>query len=293
MHGRPAAELSITESLVRALLDDQFPDSRGLPLARVDSGWDNEIFRLGDEFAVRMPRREIGANLILKEQRWLPALTGRLPIPVPAPLYAGRPAADYPWHWSIVPWFEGESADRARVDSDQVEILAGFLRALHGEAPADAPVNPLRGVPLVVQHERTIARMARLEADTDLVSASLRRTWERGLAAPAATERRWLHGDLHAQNVLAGDGIIRAIIDWGDVCAGDVATDLAVAWSLFDDAGDRHRLLSLYAPAQHTLDRAKAWAVFFGLVLVDSGLVNSPRHCAQGRDLLRRLSDDI
>ena len=67
MHGRPAAELSITESLVRALLDDQFPDSRGLPLARVDSGWDNEIFRLGDEFAVRMPRREIGANLILKE----------------------------------------------------------------------------------------------------------------------------------------------------------------------------------------------------------------------------------
>jgi aminoglycoside phosphotransferase (APT) family kinase protein len=124
---------------------------------------------------------------------------------------------------------------------------------------------------------RTEPRLIRLKRSTELVSPTIERAWERGLAAPVATVRRWLHGDLHSQNVLVLRGKISAIIDWGDISGGDAATDLVVAWSLFETRADRERLLEQYRPEQALLERGIAWTVFFGAVLLESGLVNSPR----------------
>ena len=78
----PAANIDVTEQLVRRLLTQQFPDLAGLPLRLAANGWDNAIFRLGSNLAVRLPRREAAAHLIEHEQRWLPQLTrglGRAP----------------------------------------------------------------------------------------------------------------------------------------------------------------------------------------------------------------------
>jgi aminoglycoside phosphotransferase (APT) family kinase protein len=44
----------------------------------------------------------------------------------------------------------------------------------------------------------------------------------------------WLHGDLHPANVLVHAGRLSAVIDFGDITAGDPATDLSVAWMMFD-----------------------------------------------------------
>ena len=44
----------------------------------------------------------------------------------------------------------------------------------------------------------------------------------------------WLHGDLHPTNVLVHAGRLSAVIDFGDITAGDPATDLSVAWMMFD-----------------------------------------------------------
>ncbi|MFN7985516.1 MAG: hypothetical protein U0Q11_27055 [Vicinamibacterales bacterium] len=82
MPGKPVADLEIDEALVHLLLREQHADLAHLPLAHVDGGWDNELFRLGDELVVRLPRREAAAQLIEHEQRWLPQLAARLPIPV-------------------------------------------------------------------------------------------------------------------------------------------------------------------------------------------------------------------
>jgi len=90
---RPAAEVSIDIPLVRALLLDQHPDLADLPLTQVDEGWDNAVFRLGDELAIRLPRRSATAALMENEQRWLPQLAPRLPLPVPAPVRLGRPGS--------------------------------------------------------------------------------------------------------------------------------------------------------------------------------------------------------
>lgn len=291
--GKPAAEIDVDEALVRRLLEAQHPDLVRLPLEPLDSGWDNVLFRLGDELIVRVPRREVAAELVRNEQTWLPTLVPRLPIPIPAPARNGDPTDFYPWPWSVVPWFGGECADTVPVTSGEADRFADFLLALHQPAPVEAPKNPVRGIPLRARESNTLERMARLRGKTDLMTPAIERLWRDGLAAPDAADARWLHGDLHAQNVLVtADGVISAVIDWGDVNGGDVATDLAGIWAMFESARDRSRILSRYQPDDALLARAIGWAVVFGVVLNDSGLVNSPRHAEAGKKILRRLTED-
>src|SRR3954447_9046210 len=97
---KPAAEFTPDAALVRALLLEQHPDLAHLPLSEIGEGWDNTLFRLGEVLAVRLPRRAASAPLIEQEQRWLPDLAARLPLPVPVPLRSGRPGLGFPWSWS-------------------------------------------------------------------------------------------------------------------------------------------------------------------------------------------------
>lgn len=291
--GKPDAEIEVDAALVSRLLEQQHPDLGHLPLTHLDSGWDNVLFRLGNEYVVRIPRREIAAGLMRNEQRWLPELAPRLPIAVPEPFRVGTPTAFYPWHWSVLPWFEGRCADELPPVHDQAERFAAFLLALHKPAPDDAPENPVRGVPLSVRVENTQKRMIRVRQKTNLLSPALEALWEVALSSPGSTVRCWLHGDLHAQNVLVdSDGAFSAIIDWGDITAGDAATDLAGTWALFESATAREKVLQAYEADMDLLNRARGWAILFGIVLLDSGLINSPRHAEAGRKILQRLSAD-
>ena len=107
----PSAEADLSAGLVRRLVAGQHPDLAGLRVAVLANGWDNVICRLGDDLAVRLPRRVAAAELIRHEQRWLPELAARLPLSIPAPVRVGRPALGYPWHWSIVPLLPGQIAE--------------------------------------------------------------------------------------------------------------------------------------------------------------------------------------
>jgi len=291
--GKPEAEVDVTEDLVRRLLTEQHPDLATLPLSLLDSGWDNVIYRLGDALTVRIPRRQMAADFIANELTWLPVLAPRLPIPIPAPERLGTPTDYYPWRWGVLPYFAGECADVRPPSGSEAPRFADFLRALHLPAPENAPKNPVRGIPLRVRESNTLERMARLKANTDLLTQPVMALWEDALRSPDATENRWLHGDLHSQNVLVGDdGRFSAVIDWGDVNGGDVATDLGGIWALFASAEDRQLILDRYDPDPALLARARGWAIVFGVVLTDSGLINSPRHAAAGRRILERLAAD-
>jgi aminoglycoside phosphotransferase (APT) family kinase protein len=291
--GTPASDFQIDAALVRALIEQQHPDLARLPIQMLDAGWDNAMFRLGTQYCVRLPRREAAAALIENEQTWLPYLARQLSLPIPCPCRFGKPALGYPWKWSVLPWLPGTPADLAEPAATQAVALAKFLRSLHVPAPADAPSNAVRGVPLWQRAAVVEERLQRLSVKTDLITKPVKRAWETALQAPCAESSKWLHGDLHARNVLVENGAITGIIDWGDITAGDEATDLAAVWMLFAEQIARQKTLSEYADiSEATLQRAKGWAVLFGVVLLDTGLVDHPRHARMGEQTLRRITAD-
>ena len=293
MSGTPPAETGVDSDLVRALLREQHNDLASLPIEPMDAGWDNFMFRLGDAHVVRMPRRLAAASLVINEQEWLPRLAPKLPLSVPSPVRVGYPGHSYPWRWSILPWLNGSPANEMQPDANQASKLAEFLRALHQLAPVNAPLNGVRGCPLADRAEGIVARMDQLKRTTHMIVPAIEAAWQQALDAPIAVEARWLHGDLHARNVLVDGGEISAIIDWGDITSGDVATDLASIWALFDSAGARTEALLAYGATEHETARARGWAVNIGTILLATGLVDNPRHAEMGSNTLRRVAEDF
>jgi aminoglycoside phosphotransferase (APT) family kinase protein len=285
----PPAEVVIDEVLVRALIDAQYPIREPRPLAFFAEGWDNAVWRLGSDLLVRLPRRELAAPLALHEHRWLPQLAPSLPLPIPAPVFVGLPDLGFPWHWSIVPLLSGSQA------STQVPLsspgaargLAGFLRALHVPAPPEAPHNPWRAVPLGARADIFAERLSHLGSEI-VERASV--PWMRATSAPTwPGPSVWIHGDLHPGNVLVESGELSGVIDFGDLTAGDPATDLAAAWLLFE-APLVAEVLSWYGGGEDDAlaARARGWALFFSVLLatIDDD-VRGLREV--GRGCLRRL----
>jgi aminoglycoside phosphotransferase (APT) family kinase protein len=290
----PLHEVDVDEPLVRALLASQHPDLAGLALAHAAAGWDNVTFRLGDRLAVRLPARAAAAPLVEHEQRWLATLAPLLDVPVPVPVRVGRPGAGYPWSWSVVPWLTGHPSDEeAPATRDAwAPQLARSLAALHRTAPAGAPTNPFRGVPLAARDAAVAPRLAAHPHRVVLEAA-----WRDGLAAsPWARPAVWLHGDPHPANLLAADGRLAGILDFGDVTAGDPASDLGTVWATFTTAG-RARFWEAYAaasplPADEAAAlrvRARAWAAALAPMYA-AHPEQHPGLAAAGAHALRELS---
>ncbi|MEU4804959.1 aminoglycoside phosphotransferase family protein [Actinosynnema sp. NPDC023587] len=263
-------EFRFGQDLVRALLREQHPDLADLGLRDVAGGWDNQLWRLGTELAVRLPRTERAPALLRTEQEWLPVLAGHLPLPTPVPVRVGEPSALFDHTWTITRWVEGEPADHAPiVRADAAETLAGFLRALHRRAPARAPANPTRGIPLAGLRDGFLRASAVVD---DVSAGAARELWEKAVAVPAwHGTPTWLHGDLHPANVIVRNGTLSGVVDFGEMCAGDPATDLSAAWILLP-AGAAGRFFDAYGRADEaTLARARGWAVLRALHLIGIG----------------------
>jgi aminoglycoside phosphotransferase (APT) family kinase protein len=291
--GIPVSEIEIDEALVYGLLKEQHKELSHLPIHLIDTGWDNAIFRLGEQLSVRLPRRQAAVRLIENEQKWLPRLAKHLPISIPIPYRLGKPTEAYPWQWTVLPWFTGKTADLSEPNITQIKLFASFLRALHISAPFNAPKNPVRGVPLNYRAASLKERMRRLEIKTNLITQKLKSKWNIALDAPIDVEATWIHGDLHPKNIIVFNGTIKGIIDWGDITSGDKATDLASIWMLFSDQNARQQLIKEYGNiSEATLQRAKGWAILFGIVLLETGLIDNPRQAAIGEKILKRVCED-
>lgn len=290
----PPAEVDVDESVVRRLLKAEHPDLASLPLRLLDAGWDNILWRAGDDLVVRLPRRAAAADLIRHEQRWLPRIAGDLPLPVPVPVRVGHPSGAFPWWWSVVPWFPGVPGDRAELADPAATAaqLGSFLRALHRPAPPGAPANPGRGVDLGRRTATFDQRIRDLAGHVD--AHRLRERWAAALAAaPHPGPPRWLHGDLHPANLVFRDGTLAAVVDFGDLCAGDPATDLAAAWLLLP-APAVAACLRAYGTVDADLRaRAAGWAVLLALMLLEIGLDDKPTYQPVARRALDGLAGPV
>ena len=272
----PPAEVEVSADLVRRLLADQHPDLSPLPVEFLANGWDNELYRVGDGLVARLPRRALGAQIIKNEQRWLPGLAPNLPLPIPRPERTGVPACGYPYSWSVVPYLPGVPAAACSFDPKAAAAaVGGFLGALHVPAPADAPANPFRGVPLAERASTFAANLALLTGQVD--RDAVLRAWVAALTAPGYDGPPvWLHGDLHPANILVNDGQVSGVIDFGDITAGDPASDLSVAWMLLPPDCHADFWLAYQAaggrasgPAGDALRaRARGWALNLAVVFL-------------------------
>jgi aminoglycoside phosphotransferase (APT) family kinase protein len=135
--------------------------------------------------------------------------------------------------------------------------------------------------------------MERLKTKTNLITSKIINTWNQALNASIDVRATWIHGDLHARNVLVENGAIAGIIDWGDITSGDLATDLASVWMLFGESKTRQQVLAEYANvSEATLQRAKGWAIVFGVLLLDTGLIDNRKHAIMGEKTLSRVCED-
>ncbi|NYI40053.1 phosphotransferase [Demequina lutea] len=232
----PPAEVPIDDALVAALLHSQFPDLAGLPLGSRHEGWDNVTIRLGDDLAVRLPRRKLGATLVVTEFEWLPKISAEWTFPIPRPVRIGEPEADYPWRWSVVTWLQGTVAYDAPLSADGARDLGQALAQVHVAAPRDAPRNPYRSIPLTSRAERLDLQLEVLVARFgDAVHPEVARAIFRDGALREPGPVTWAHLDIHGRNVITTGGRLSGLLDWGDAAAGDPAADLGQALTLVGD----------------------------------------------------------
>jgi aminoglycoside phosphotransferase (APT) family kinase protein len=263
-------EVDVDASLVRRLLEAQFPHWARLPLEPVRSwGTDNAMFRLGHDLVLRLPRIPSAVPQVEKEQRWLPRLAPLLPLAVPEPVGCGTPADGFPWPWSVYRWLDGEEApERTGDDRHAAHDLGGFLAALRDIDPSGGPVsgphNGFRGASLA---RRDAAIRDAVALVRDLVDpAAATAAWESALTAPAWDGAPvWIHGDLIGGNVLATRGRVSAVIDFGCLGVGDPACDVMAAWTLLT-AGTRDAFRAAVGVDDATWARGRGWALSWGLI---------------------------
>ncbi|MBA2624755.1 MAG: aminoglycoside phosphotransferase family protein [Acidimicrobiia bacterium] len=254
-------EVHTDADLVRRLLESQHPQWAALPIERVASaGTDNAIYRVGDDLAVRLPRIQWAVDHVAKEQRWLPVLAPHLPLAVPLPVAAGAPEEAFPHPWGVVQWLPGELATLDRLD-DPVRAaldLAAFVRALRAIDPTDGPTHR-RGRPIRVADDMVRRGIAGLRGEVD--ADAITDAWNRVMTAPDHDGAPvWFHGDLSYLNLLARDGTLSAVIDWGTCGVGDAAIETSIAWSLFPpDARRAYREALDIDDA--TWERGKGWVL--------------------------------
>jgi aminoglycoside phosphotransferase (APT) family kinase protein len=288
---------AIDAALARRLIDRQFPQWSHLPIAGVElDGWDNRTFRLGAELTVRLPSGDWYAEQVDKEQRWLPVLAPRLPLPIPTPMARGEPDAGYPYSWSVYRWLEGEPAATARVDDlpGFASALAGFLAALRRVDATGGPPpgrhNFFRGGPLATYDTEALDALDAL--GDEVPRAAIERAWEDAMATTRDRDPVWLHGDVAAGNLLVRDGRLAAVLDFGCSGVGDPACDTVIAWTYLSGVS-RDRFRAELGVDRATWARGRGWALWKALITLAGALERGAHDdaAAPRRDIEQVLAD--
>jgi aminoglycoside phosphotransferase (APT) family kinase protein len=75
----------------------------------------------------------------------------------------------------------------------------------------------------------------------------------------------WIHGDLHAANLLVHHGQLSAVLDFGGLGVGDPAADTLAAWAVLT-ADSRPLFREAAEVDDATWARGRGWALCFGLM---------------------------
>jgi aminoglycoside phosphotransferase (APT) family kinase protein len=269
-----SAEVDVDEDLARRLIGGQFPEVELASMRLLGEGWDNLVWLVDERWAFRFPRRSIAIPGVERELAVLPRLAPRLPVGIPAPVFAGRPALGFPWPFYGAALLPGvEAGDAGLTDAARCRLapaLGAFLRALHATVVDDElPVDPNARSDMTRRAPMTADRIAEAERlGLWRAPAAVSRWLAEAESLPGPGAAAVLHGDLHFRHVLVDeDGALAGVIDWGDICRGDPSIDLSLLWSFFPPNG-RSAFLDAYGPVTaDQLLRARVLALCLCAVL--------------------------
>ena len=200
-------------------------------------GWDSTAFLVGGRWVERRPRRPEIEPQLVRETVVMPWLAPVLPLPVPVPEIVSEEPL-------VVRHELVRGEELTRFDAAQGRQLGEFLLALHavpvaeaerrGVGPMPLPVDRFRAEVLVPGGDELLAGIDGLPADT------------------------LVHGDLGAEHVLGGDGVLTGVIDFGDLHIGDAAIDLA--WALHSTSPEfAQAFAETYGVTPELRERALFW----------------------------------
>jgi aminoglycoside phosphotransferase (APT) family kinase protein len=289
-----ASQLTISLQTVRDLVDEQFPQWRGLPIKAVDSpGTVNAIFRIGGELAARLPlqsgdaataRQELEAEAAAARE-----LAGHTRFATPEPVAIGEPGPGFPLPWSVQTWLPGTTAadedpgQSVAFAHDLAEFIAG-VRALdtHGRTFSGQG----RGGDLLQHDEWMQTCFERSEGLLDV--PLLRRLWGELRELPRTAGDVMNHKDLIPGNVLVADGRLAGVLDVGGLGPADPALDLVAAWHLLE-TGPRQALRADLRSDDLEWERGQAWAFQQALGLVWYYAETNPAMSRLGRRTVGRI----
>ncbi|WP_432873233.1 aminoglycoside phosphotransferase family protein [Microbispora rosea] len=292
-----ADQLTVSPETVRALVDEQFPQWRGLPVTGVAShGTVNAIFRLGDRLTARFPLQPGPVDVT---RRWLESeaeaareLAAGTRFPTPEPVALGEPGAGYPLPWSVQTWLPGTVA----IDEDPGESaafahdLADLITDLRAAGTRGRTFSGKgRGGDLRSHDAWMETCFERSEGLLDV--PRLCRMWETFRSLPREAADVMTHGDLIPGNVLVSDGRLAGILDGGGFGPADPALDLVSAWHLLE-AGPRQVLRLDLGCDDLEWERGKAWAFAQAMGVVWYYLETNPVMSRMGRRTLERILAD-
>ncbi|QIS24370.1 aminoglycoside phosphotransferase family protein [Nocardia terpenica] len=292
-------QLAVSSATVRALVDEQFPQWRNLPITSVNgSGTVNAIFRIGDRFAARLPLQpddiDTTRQRLMAEAAAARKLLGRTRFPTPEPVALGEPGADYPLPWSVQTWVPGvvatdeDPAESIAFAHDLAEFIRG-VRAIDTDGrtfDGDGRGGELRS------HDEWVRTCFRRSAGLVDV-AKMRRMWSAMRDLPRGTADDVMnHGDLIPGNVLVSGGRLAGILDVGGSGPADPALDLVSAWHLLD-AGPRRVLRDLLESDDPEWERGRAWAFQQAMGLVWYYVDSNPTMSRIGLRTLDRISSSF
>ncbi len=265
---RPEPEIDLSIDEIRACL--KAVDSRlaAQAITSMTSGWDNHMYRIGQDYIFRSPRREVAIPLLENEIRHSSQINKAISLQTPIMVKHGLlEISNQPW--ALQKYIPGTPVGRTEFRTrSMARCWCTFLKELHTLSMTTLSHNPHRGVPLKNKVDDFNEYLMRLEKIVPHLISNVQQQWDVWSDIPIETKLVTLHGDLHPWNILKDNEQIVAVIDWGDMTKGDPATDLASIFYYFPNEQLQKDIFDDYRASRQTVLRAKGWALYIFVALL-------------------------